>query len=335
MAYGQNTITSPNAANDLALVLDGLLIAAGWTVVESLTPSGTYRAKVYKSAGTLNAAGYDWYTALKWNSIGTEQQMELICGGAYDVALHQIQQPAGMDSGTGAGSNIYAETITGALSGPYSINTATDLSTTYNSHGQGNIKTWWANIVPSSAFAYWASVTLDHVSLFTTIIVLSSGTAHYLAATLDVAASWLAQPYPIATNPVVSYSKQKSGMSATLIGVTPGSINPRNTPTSNIGVALPILDGEYLPAYAWRDAWYSTGVTAIAAAIPPFDYPAMGDGIHIGDAIDYYRVYSGSIGDTVTIGGATYVLSGVVKPATVPVTNAGIDNATYLAVLVE
>jgi hypothetical protein len=333
MAYAQDTITSANASNVFAEALDTLLIAASWSVVETLTPSGTFRTKVYKSDGTLNAAGYDWYIALMWNTVGTEQQVQVISGGAYDDSTHKLSQiPLAPNSinGTQIGNN-YALEVTGDLWGGYNVNVVTNLATQATCDRSGSAlrdKNWFSTITPSSAFAYWMSVTLDHVSIYTTIT--SANPQYYFTATLDVDPTWTARPFDVATNPVIAYARV-AGISASMISPSGTQhINPTSDDAANIGILLPTLDGTYLPSYAWRDTWYLKSVASSYApgVDPTWDSPQLGDGMLIGKGIDYYRVYGGSLGDTVTIDGSTYVLSGRMIGNNDP---AGV----FVAVLVE
>lgn len=333
MSYGQDTITSANASNVFALALDALMIAAGWTVVETLTPSTTYQTKVYKSAGTLNAAGYDWYTALMWNTVGTEQQVQIISGAAYNATTHvlsQIPMSYWSINGTSIGNN-YGLEVTGDLWGGYNVNVPTNLATQASSDRPGSVlrdKNWFSTITPSSAFAYWMSVTLDHVSVYTTIS--STNPQYFFASTLDVDPTWSSRPFPVATNPIICYSKV-SGISASMISPSGTQhINPSNASALNVGTALPTLAGTYLPTYAWRDVWYLKSVASSYApgGDPTWDNPQLGDGMTIGKGIDWYRVYGGSLGDTVEISGATYVLSGRMVGNTDPL-------GVFVAVLVE
>src|SRR5690606_24551100 len=100
--------------------------------------------------------------------------------------------------------------------------------------------------------------------------------------------------------------------------------------TDPIGAMLPALSNDYLPAYAWRPDFYlETLVGAGAGWTTP---TGLGDGLLIGSAIDFYMVAGGSIGDTVTIESATYVLSG---PLPFGTTTALSNTKQTIAVLVE
>jgi hypothetical protein len=318
MAYGQNTISNANSSNVYVSALEALLTTAGWTLVESLTPSGTFKTDVWKSAGAGNLAGYDWYLAILWNTIGSQQTVDIIAGGAYDLPSHTISQiPADLQSGTksGAGYVPYAEVGTGDLWGGYMVNVATDTNTQVNwPHTlRSQNKPWHSAITPSSAFGYWFSVTRDHVVMFTTIDGL-----FYIAGTLHLDANWHSYPVPPVLNPLASTSKFFTGISAALIGIDSSAggnnanyIAPRVRPNVNVGILLPDVAGNYLPAYAWKREFFLD---------------------HIGSYEDFYFVNGGSVGDTVTIGGGTYVITGPVGP---PTTETSFSIQAYVAVLVE
>lgn len=318
MSYAQNTIISANAANAYVAVLQGLLTSAGWTMVDSGTPSGSYRFQVWKSAAADNEAGYDWFLSIQWNSLGTEQTVDIIGGAAYDstnkrISLIPTTRP---DFTSTTIPDGYASTVDGDIWGWVAINLAVTASntTTINSKGtiSNTVKPWHSIITPSSAFAYWMSVTLDHVGLFTTI------PNTYVVGTLDLAEGWAAAPFPVSTNPLFGASinggsTPLEGVSASVIGT--GSTNtvnlvPTNTRSANYGAPLPVIDGSYLDAFAWRPRYNLTALSGASTGVPTFDSPQFGDGYPIGDAIDIYSATAGAVGDTVVIGGATYVLTG-------------------------
>jgi len=337
MAYAQDTIISANAANVFCLALDTLLMDAGWTVVETLNPAGTNTPinRVYKSSGASNECGYDWYLAVMWKTTGTESFVQIIPGGAYDIATHVLTQiPYGFSHST---SNTWADGVN------VNVATSTTVSVTPlgTSRGTSQDRPWWCTIVPSSAFGYWMSVTLDHVAAFTTIATIN-GPPNFFASTLDVDPEWTALDTDfgngVALNPIVTLFGTGTNVNGTTskAGVSVGIIGSANTTrlsnnqrlADNVGVTLPILDGPYLPAFAWRSAYYLASAAGAIGSDPSFDSPIFGDGYHIGDGIDYYQVRGGAIGDTVEIDGGTYVLSG-------PYSASGAPSQVTLAVLVE
>ena len=98
MTYSQGTIVSANAANDIAVILDDLLTGAGWTVVETLTPSGNYRNVVYKSAAGDNGLGYDWFLVVCYTTLGTENYVIVFSGSDYGVRGTHVMSPLGAPS---------------------------------------------------------------------------------------------------------------------------------------------------------------------------------------------------------------------------------------------
>jgi hypothetical protein len=329
MAYSQNTIVSANAADALVTALKTLLTSAGWTNVETLSPSGgTFRTDVWKSSGSSNAAGYDWYIALKWNTIGTEQCLEIIGGAAYDTATHRISQvPAYLNS---AGSNGgYSEAVTGDMFGSINVNVAADLSQSVVAHGQGIAKSWFNAVIPSSAFAYWASVTRDHFTLFTTIVAGAGycGYSHITDLILDPTYKTLAYTNH---NPLLAFTSNGFGLSAGLISqdtayllATSGFVN------DTIGTVLPTLSDSYQIAEAWKEAVYIGAAASTSGPSVGWSNGSLREGIYIGSAADTFTVLGGSIGDTVVISGATYVL------CPMAVASLGAIAAPTVAVLVE
>lgn len=351
MAYAQDTIISPNAANALATIIDGLLTTAGWTTVETLNPAGTNTPinRVYKSSGASNQCGYDWYFVMMWKTTGTESWMQMLSGGAYDVGTHTLTQiPVSL---THSSNFTYADSATGDQWGGFNVNVATAASGNVTpigtNRGSSQARSWFATTIPSSAFGYWASVTLDHVALFTTI-ASANGPYNYITSSLDLDASWIAlNSAPIlgngvAVNPVMQmYGAGTSGASGAptnRTGLSVSMLGSNNTTriganqriADNVGAILPVITGPWLPAYAWRSAHYLASASTtgdVTGTDPTWDFPAFGDGFHIGDGIDWWQVRGGGIGDTVVIDGATYVLSGAFS--------AGVTNPVTIAVLVE
>lgn len=342
MAYAQDTLISANAANAYVTVLKGLLIDAGWTLEDSGVPSTTYAYEVYKSDGTLNDCGYDWYLSIQWNTVGTEQTVDIIGGAAWDDATKRISLiPAAMQGNDYSSFGVadrYASAGDGDLWGPVLVNAATNTLSTVTSTIKGGVdgtyaKGWHSTIIPSSAFACWMSVTLDHVAVFTTV------PNAYVVGTLDVDPAWLTQTFDVCESPLFSARRNtpsagtnpaSDGINAGPFGtgaVTANYIAPTFSREPNYGAPLPILEGNYLDAVAWRPRFYMTGLSGASNAAPTFDSPQFAGGLVIGDAIDLYAVTSGSIGDTVEIESATYVLTG-------PIAGSG-SLATVYALLVE
>lgn len=352
MAYAQDTIISANAANELALVIDGLLMDAGWTVVETLNPAGTNTPinRIYKSAAGDNQCGYDWYFAMMWKTTGTESWLQMLSGGAYDAGTHIMTQiPVSLSHSP---TNTYADFATGDQWGGFNVNVATAASGNVTpigtSRGSAQARLWFATTIPSSAFGFWASVTLDHVALFSTIAGVN-GPWNYLTGTLDVDPEWVAlNSSPVlgngvAVNPVMQMfgvgSSASIGAPTSRTGLSVAIKGSNNTTrigateriADNVGAILPVLSGPWLPAYAWRSAYYLASASSSSDSTgtdPTWDFPSFGDGFHIGDAIDWWQVRGGAIGDTVVIDGATYVLSGTFAAS-------GAPSAVTVAVLVE
>lgn len=309
MAYAQDTILNVNAANVLATQIKNLLVAANWEPVEELTPSGTYRAAVYRSPGTLNQCGYDWYVAVLWNTVGTEQQLEVMAGLGYDTGTKLMAGiPTHPNGEPGTAANPYSAPTTGYHAGAFLVNRAVvssgSLSSNRGNSASSSIRSWYARLIPSSAFGYWCSVTLDHFTLFTTIAANDA----YHVASLDMSSEWVSLPYTAPTTLVAWLGNaSRFGCSASVIGsgsATNLKRNPRVVPSGIWGSLLPQTAGDLEIAYAWRPAVYLHSIENVGGTPTGFE-----DGLLIGNAIDFYAVYGGAVGDTVEISGATYVLT--------------------------
>lgn len=338
MAYAQATLTSPDAANAFVVVLDGLLTTAGWTTVETLTPSGNYRNRTYKSPGTTNLCHYDWYLTVCWTTTGTENYVEVWAGRAYAAGIL-----SGISGGPQAQTSVdglVGLNSTQPVTGDYLLTTLnmnthivspTMTPCTYFQRATGlQTNPGFQTLIPSSAFAYWMSVTLDHVALFTTVAVNRQSVV-YSSLALDAAygASALYNHQPIA-----SWTDTQFALSSSLIGVTitPSPFAYRGVHAAfsgTFGAKLPALSDQYFGAFAWRPYIYLDALSG-SNGTPAYQNTAITGGVYVGYAPDIYMVYGGSIGDTVTIDGATYVLTG-----TFVLTNNDNTARPTLALLVE
>lgn len=335
MGYSQNTITSANAANDFVTILDGLLTAEGWETVETLTPSGLFRNRVYKSSGASNLCGYDWYIAVCWTVTGTENYVRVIAFEKYDIATHvasglsgtqvppfnsspatRVARSAGIYTITTLALNTLA--VTPSATTALANDTGTSLATS-NIMG-------FQTLIPSSAFGYWASVTLDHVALWTTVTTNSNNAVmSSLIIDDDYAANSL-----YSHTPVVTISTTSCSLSSGMIGTTPTStvyLANHWTISGNLGAKLPALSDTYFPAYAWKPYFYLDYLAQGSANPTPLT--AINDRVTIGQVPDYLSVWGGSVGDTITVSGATYVLTGPLLGSAAAVTSP------TLALLVE
>lgn len=316
MAYAQATLTSANAASDLATVLDGLFTTAGWATVETLTPSGNYRNRIYKSPAASNLCGYDWYAVMCWTTLGTENYVEVWAAQAYDTGTKILSGILGADfSETPNPSYIRANQPT---TGYFSESTFDLSSKTVSSSKSSiqvrvgttpqNLSPGFQTLVPSSAFAYWMSVTLDHIGLFTSVATNAQNAVY---STLKVAADYVASTlYNPA--PIVGWDANTFLVSSGLYGVPLATNQYRATHvefSGTFGAKLPTLADEYYDAYAWKPNIY-VGLLAGGTGGYPFQNTSLFGGVLMGAVPDIYLVWGGSIGDTVTIASGTYVLTG-------------------------
>lgn len=332
MAYAQDTLTSANAANDFVGVLDGLLTLTGWETVETLTPSGNFRNRVYKSPGTSNLCGYDWYLAVCWTTIGTENYVRVFGFESWNTGT----KIASGISGTIVSSSSSTDTRSSQPTTGYTTPTTVNLSTTtvntsraqlvvYTS-GSSGPQTGYAfeTLIPSSAFGYWMSVTLDHVGLWTTVAVNAvNAMICSLIVDDDYATDGKFNPHPIAT-----FNTDGFALSSHFYGVAIASstyVSARYEFSGVFGAKLPALSDTYYPAYAQRPYVYLTYLRQ--GASNPTPSTALTGSVVVGRIPDFLTVWGGSIGDTVTVDSATYVLS----PPLVATSDFGVT----AAVLVE
>lgn len=334
MAYAQATLTSANAANDFVTVLNGLLTTTGWATVETLTPSGNLRNRVYKSAGTSNQCGYDWYLVVRWTTIGTENFVEVWGAQSYNSTTHIVDGVCGGSMGsviTAARTNFPTGFFNAAS---LNLNTVgvSPAVTRFTTYGGSTTSTSYATpgfqtLVPSSAFAYWMSVTLDHVGIFTTV---SANFQNAVTASINRDAAFISDAN-YNQSPIVSWGDADFKISSGLLGITPSNSAYRGVHASysgTFGSKLPALADTYYPAYAWKPYIYFDYLLGYGGT-PTFENGSIAGGKLIGAVIDFYLVYGGSVGDTVTISGATYVLTGVMDSGEIT------NNSPTIALLVE
>ncbi len=328
MAYAQATLTSANASHDFAAVLDGLLIAAGWSVVETLTVGGTVQNKIYKSAGASNLCGYDWYLAVCSTNTGSANYLEVWASEAYNSGTHIMSsicggpQAPGVPLGSSIAGSTFSNTVNGDASGATLNMSTKSLSpvrtsiTTYSfGTNTANTVPGFSTLLPSSAFAYWMSVSLDRVGLFTS---LASGAVaqHAVYSTVAFDSVYKADARFKDTSIVCWQDFNSSTASAGFL-ISSGLIAASAPSSGNytgshfnfsqpFGSKLPILADTFDVAYAWAPHIYVDAING--GGVPPFPGTVFSGGIHAGAVPDFYLVYGGSVGDTVTVGGATFVL---------------------------
>lgn len=333
MAYAQNTLTSPNAANDFATVVAGLLIGSGWTLVETLTPSGNYRNSIYKSPAASNLCGYDWYIALRWTTVGTENYVQVIPAQAYDSGTKLLSGICGAGFPTATPNIVYSSEPTTGYTSSTTLNMATltvsPAPTTITQRQKSSTTTTtpgFQTLIPSSAFAYWMSITLDHVAIWTTVSVNSQDC---VMSTLNVDPAYVAEGI-YNENPIVSWDSTFFRMSSHLLGVAITSttyVAAHANYSGVYGAKLPFLVDTYLDAYAWAPEIY-LDYLSLGPSNPIGGTQLVGMA-HVGTCPDILMVWGGSIGDTIEVSGSTYVLS---NPMT---SNTSSEAQPTLAVLVE
>lgn len=333
MAYAQNTITSANAADDFVGVLNGLLIEAGWVEVETLTPSvSTNRNRIYRSPGTTNLCGYDWFLAVSWSTLGTENFVRVIAAEQYNETTNILSGICGATfsetptsgGGSGAGSgyrsalNTSGHLVSTTLN-LGTLNTNTSPLTIVCVSGASSSSTsqsvpGFQTLIPSSAFGYWMSVTLDHVALWTTVATnRQSAVMSSLVLDADFEAEAIFNHTPLVgwgegNVPGGSYLQ---GSSHFLVSAAPTNTvytAAAITFSGVYGAKLPALSDTYLDAYAWQPYIYLSYMGQ--GPVNPTPGTQIAGQIVVGRAPDFLMVWGGSVGDTVEVDSAVYVLTG-------------------------
>lgn len=321
MPYAQDTITSADASNDFVNVLDGLLIDAGWTVVETLTPSGNLRNRVYKSAGVSNLCGFDWYLLVSWTTLGTANYVQVIGASEYNAGTHIASGLSGAPFGeipsSSANNGGYKSGLptTGLFStttrnmATFTVTSApSTISSNYGNSGNQANNTYpgFQTLIDSSAFGYWMSVTLDHVALWTTV---AANRQDAVISTLVMDAGYAASSL-WNHKPIVTFSEAYFQMNAGIIGVAIDATHYTAVGAEFSGVfgsKLPALTDSYLAAFAWQPYVYFTYMEQGGSNTTPGT--ALFGGVVVGRVPDFYLAWGGSIGDTVEVDSATYVLT--------------------------
>lgn len=318
MGFAQGTMTSANASADIRAVIHGLLLAEGWQLIETLTPSGVFRNSIYKSPGTSNACGYDWYLVFAWQQTGTEQVTSILGASAYDPATKYVTGLVGARLGALGGDRV-----ANAADGHFSETTFAAASQTADASGfftgfkpagvnnGQNAVSGIQTLLPSSAFAYWCSVTLDHVAFFTTVAAGTRSEGIVSSMILDPGYKGLAASFD--QRPLMVWSNDPMFSSS-------GGLKGVDNPTANnyiastlsysgdFGPELPRINGTYFSASAWKPYTWMSGASGAKSSGPAWDGTDLAGGLLVGQAPDWYMVHGGSLGDTVTIDGAVYVL---------------------------
>ena len=152
--FATGSIISATPSTALMTVIDTNMLAVGWVFVETYT-SGTDITNVYKSPGSLNSWGIDFYVGVRRAS--TTGTIYVMLGELYDIATHKFTKYA------------YA----GLSSLPDTDGTVIDavglLPTAMSSASNVAI-----NCFTSISFDYYLNCSIDRIILGTSAVVSSS-----------------------------------------------------------------------------------------------------------------------------------------------------------------
>lgn len=260
--------------------------------------------------------------------------MEVTAGEFYNTGTHVLTgQLTGSFGPTGGGSTIASSNTDGTIETSGGRNASTfKTSTTRGSitYDQTTVPVTTAavfsTLIPSSAFGYWMSTTLDHVAIFTTV---SGNSNNGVVSTLVLDSAYAASSL-FDHAPLVGWD-QNDGflMSSHFKGVARSSttyVSAHAKASGVYGSKLPALADTYLGAFAWAPHVYLDYLTQGSAN--PTPNTQIDGGIHVGYVPDILMAWGGSMGDTITVSGVTYVLTG-------PLTSFAANLQPTLAVLVE
>lgn len=152
MGAGTGTITSATPSVDLMTALDTQFTTNGWTFIETFT-SSTNVTNIYKSPGTSNSFGTDFFVGM--NRTSTTSSVAFMLFEIWDATGKKCRKYAPN------GSNTAPDT-------DYSIVDATGLAP-----NAMNVKAT-IPVATSTTFTWWSSITADR-AMFTSSVSTTSG----------------------------------------------------------------------------------------------------------------------------------------------------------------
>lgn len=215
MTYYTGTYTSPaNGGQVLSGQMNTWLTANSWTLVDTVT-SGTIVSKVYKSPGTSNSFGTDFYLANTYQST-TAGDLTWSMSQAYNTGTHKMTKyaPTTAPGTTPDPTDFTVVDATGLF--PY------DASLQWGSHYVGAVG------------FLWTSITVDRVII---------GSTYSEATYMGLFDSFLAtDPFPIAMTQLTSVSGTAQSFTQGAVTNEPGQVA---IDTKNWGVCLAYTSPAY------------------------------------------------------------------------------------------
>lgn len=202
MTYATGNINSANPGPALEAAIETHLLAAGFTLVDTVTIS-TRTHKVFESAAANNTLGLDWYLDVSYTTTG--------------AAFLMFTPFEDYDASTDLGYR-----------GPYSASNSTLDGTTYSRFGAtGQTLESWASttaysllgqtLPASTTFGWWLSATTDRVIFMSTIAASELHYAGFYEPTAAHEAHAGASMYPLVRVRAVPAASQTSNSSASLV----------------------------------------------------------------------------------------------------------------------
>lgn len=221
MTFITGSITNANPGPALYTVIETAALADGWTLDDTRV-IGANTHKVLKSAAAGNTYGLDWFLDINYPTTG-------ITGGIRFAAFE------GYTSGTGL-----------AVNGPYTGSSTVIDPTTYSRFGSTGsaLETNWyntaahtamSNMLSTSAFTYWVSITRDRIIVMLTTQPSIIHYAGFYTPTAAHASHAGASMFPLITTRVTTTNSATTATSVSAASVATSTASLTRIPKITSG----------------------------------------------------------------------------------------------------
>lgn len=302
MTYITNTLTDSNAPATLYAAMATALTTEGFTLVDTNVIS-TRTHKIWKCAAASNPANVDWYLDIAYTTTGAGTL------GLYPMEFYDPATDLAYRAPFFGSSNTAAESTYYSRNGASGFTLESANLAIYAGATTGSASANRDLSIPATTFGYWCSISPKRVALFTSNSPALTLYAGLFEPHADFAAQAGALMYPVIS---AKYSGVQSQGTLGEVSLTryPKDLSSQRWDSRVDSSALPILQGVGMfPSIP-------SGVTTLstvrrAVRIPVIAY--TGGGGQAGLFGYLYDVLGASTtavrGDTVTVGGASYVFA--------------------------